>query len=167
MTSSPKPPLMRLEYALASGLKWTVQCYLDLETLRPADDGDEPVAAIVDYKVKATLHTQAKADSDPQAGLYLAGRWLERDPAHEFCFAQIGKPGARRKQMSAGLITTRRSPGQLRAVLARIAQAASQIDASYRRFGPDEPWGFADRSGLKCSPRYCTHHPRCPGGGGL
>ena len=157
----------KLEYALAPGLEWTVQCYLDLETLRPADDGGEPVAAIVDYKVKTTLHTQAKADHDPQAGLYLAGRWLEGDPAREFCFAQIGKPGSRRKQMSASLITTRRAPGQLRAMLVRIAQAASQIDAYYRRFGPDEPWGFADPGGWKCSPRYCAHHPRCPGGGGL
>ena len=39
--------------------------------------------------------------------------------------------------------------------------------ALYERFGPDEPWGFADPSGWKCSPRYCGHHARCPGGGGL
>jgi hypothetical protein len=68
-----------------------------------------------------------------------------------FCFAQIGKPGARRKQMTASLITTRRSTGQLRAMLVRIAQAASQIDAYYRRFGPDQPCGFADPAGWKCS----------------
>jgi hypothetical protein len=157
----------RLEYALAPDLDWTIQGYLDLETLRPADDGGDPVPAIVDYKVKSTLHSQAKADHDPQAGLYLAGRWLAGDRAHEFCFAQIGKPGTRRKQMSASFVATRRTPGQLRAMLARIAQAASQIDAYYRRFGPDEPWGFADPSGWKCSPRYCAHHHRCPGGHGL
>jgi hypothetical protein len=158
----------KLEYTLAPGLEWTVQAFLDLETLRPTVDAcEEPVAAIVDYKVKSTPHTQVKADSDPQAGLYLAGRWLEGDPAHEFCFAQIGKPGARRKQMSASLVSTRRSTGQLRAMLARIAQAASQIDAYYRRFGPDEPWGFADPAGWKCSPRYCAHHAVCPAGGGL
>ena len=103
MIGRPVAVQRKLEYALAPGLEWTVQCYLDLETLRPDGDGGEPVAAIVDYKVKSTLHTQAKADHDPQAGLYLAGRWLEGDPAHEFCFAQIGKPGARRKQMSASL----------------------------------------------------------------
>ena len=123
--------------------------------------------AIVDYKVKSTPHSQAKADHDPQAGLYLAGRWLAGDPAREFCFAQIGKPGKRRKQISASLVTTRRTAGQLRATLARIAQAASQIAALYERYGPDEPWGFADPSGWKCSPRYCSHHARCPGGGGL
>ena len=66
-----------LSYALAPGLEWTIQGFLDLETLRESPtDGGEPVPAIVDYKVKNTLHSQAKADHDPQAGLYLAGRWL-------------------------------------------------------------------------------------------
>ena len=122
------------------------QCYPDFETVRPAGDRDGPVAAIVDYKVKSTLHTQAKADHDPQAGLYLAGRWLEGDAAHEFSFAQIGKPGSRRKQMIASLVTTRRARGQLRVILARIAPAACEIDAYYRRFGPDEPWGSPTRA---------------------
>jgi hypothetical protein len=157
----------RLDYALAPDLEWTIQCYLDLETLRPARDAGDPVAAIVDYKVKGTLHSQSKADGDPQASLYLAGRWLAGDPAHEFSFAQIGKPGARRKQMSTSFVTTSRSIGQLRAMLVRIAQAASQIAAAYERFGPDEPWGFADPTGWKCSARYCSHHRVCPGGRGL
>src|SRR4051794_2172993 len=70
-----------LDYALAPGLEWTIQGFLDLETLRPAEDGrGEPVPAIVDYKVKNTLHSQARADHDPQAGLYLAGRWLAGHP---------------------------------------------------------------------------------------
>ena len=64
----------KLEYALAPGLEWTVQCYLDLETLR--DDGDgEPVPAIVDYKVKSTPHSQPRptttrrpASTSPAAG---------------------------------------------------------------------------------------------------
>jgi hypothetical protein len=157
-----------LEYTLAPGLEWTIQGFLDLETVRESPDRiGEPVAAIVDYKVKSTLHSQAKADHDPQAGLYLAGRWLTAQPAEQFCFAQIGKPGARRKTMSSAFVVTRRSTGQLRTTLARIAQAASQIAALYERYGPDEPWGFADPGGWKCSPRYCAHHARCPGGGGL
>jgi hypothetical protein len=155
----------QLEYTLVPGLEWTVQCHLDLETLRE-DDG-QPVPTVVDYKVKSTPLTAAKADHDPQAGLYLAGRWLEADPAHEFCFAQIAKPGSRRKQISASLVTTRRTTGQLRGLLARIAQAASQICALHERYGPEAPWGFADPSGWKCSPRYCSHHARCPGGAGL
>jgi hypothetical protein len=118
---------------------------LDLEILRerPERNG-EPVAAIVDYKVKSTLHSQAKADHDPQAGLYLAGRWLAGEPAEHFCFAQIGKPGKKRKTMSSAFVATRRTPAQLRATLARIAQAASQIHALHERYGPDEAWGFAD-----------------------
>ena len=157
-----------LDYALAPGLEWTIQGFLDLETLRPSDEGGgELVPAIVDYKVKSTLHSQAKADHDPQAGLYLAGRWLAGQPAEHFCFAQIGKPGRKRKTMSTALVVTRRSMRELRATLVRIAQAASQINALHERYGPDEPWGFADPSGWKCSQRYCGHWGRCPGGGGL
>jgi hypothetical protein len=156
----------KLEYRLAPGLEWTLQGFLDLETLEPTLGG-ELLAAIVDYKVKSTLHSQAKADHDPQAGLYPAGRWLAGEPADVFCFAQIGKPGTKRKTMSSALVSTRRSVAQLRATLARIAQVASQIAALYDRYGPDEAWGFADPSGWKCSPRYCAHHARCPGGGGL
>jgi hypothetical protein len=155
----------RLEFALAPGLEWTIQCWLDLETLRP-DDSDELAPTIVDYKVKGRTLSQNEAHHDPQASLYLAGRWLQNDPAREFCFAQIGKPGRRRKQMTASLVATSRSDRQLRGALVRIAQAASQIVACYERFGPDEPWGFADPTSWKCSPRYCPHHAACPGGAG-
>jgi hypothetical protein len=157
----------RLEFALAPGLtEWTIVCYLDLET-RGHDAAGEPIDRVIDYKVKGTPIGQPTADRDPQASLYLAGHWLEGRPAEEFAFAQIAKPGRQRKQMSAGLVTTRRTPGQLRACLARIALAASQIDAYYQRFGPDRPWGFADPTGWKCSERFCAHWVACPGGAGL
>jgi hypothetical protein len=156
----------KLEFALSPDLEWTIQCYLDLETERPDEHGAS-LPAVIDYKVKTTTITQAKADCDPQAGLYLAARWFEGQPAREFCFAQIAKPGARRKQMGAALVTTTRTVGQQRASLARIAQAASQIAAYDERFGPDQPWGFADPAGWKCAPRYCAHWHACPGGTGL
>ena len=156
----------RLEFTIAPDLEWTVLCYLDLETLREVQDG-EPAPTVVDFKVKNSLITKDKADSDPQAGLYLAGRWLEDYPASELCFAQIAKPGKRRKQMAASLVSTSRTPGQLRGVLARIALAASQIAACYERYGPDRPWGFADPTSWKCGPRYCSHYFSCPGGAGL
>ena len=156
----------KLEFAIAAGVEWTVQCYLDLETER-VDDTGTTIPAVVDYKVKSSVHTQARADHDLQAGLYLAGRWLTGQPAREFCFAQIAKPGKRRKQMRTSLITTRRSVGELRGTLARIAQAARQIVALYDRLGPDEPWGFADPLGWKCSERYCSAWRCCPGGRGL
>jgi hypothetical protein len=155
----------RLEYTLAPGLEWSVLCYLDLETRRP--DADALLPAVVDYKVKTTPLSQFKADHDFQAPIYLAGRWLEGDPAAEFSFAQIAKPGPRRKEMAASIVTTTRSIGQLRGALARIAQVARQIVAYYERFGPDEPWGFADPTGWKCSARYCEAWECCPGGAGL
>jgi hypothetical protein len=155
----------KLEYVLAPGLGWSVQCYLDLETVR-ADHGEQ-VPAVVDYKVKSTPLTEYKAGGDFQPSVYLAGRWLEGDPAGEFCFAQIAKPGPRRRAMSASIVTTHRSTSQLRGTLARIAQVAAQIVACHERFGPDRPWGFADPTGWKCSPRYCEHWRGCPGGGGL
>ena len=142
-----------------------MQCYLDLETVRP--DHGEQVPAVVDYKVKSTPLTEYKAGSDFQPSVYLAGRWLEGDPAGEFCFAQIAKPGPRRKEMSASVVTTHRSTAQLRGALARIAQVASQIVACHERFGPDRPWGFADPTGWKCSRRYCEAWDSCPGGAGL
>jgi hypothetical protein len=155
----------KVEYTLAPGLEWSVVCYLDLETLRP--DGERHVPTVVDYKVKSTPLTEYKADRDFQPAVYLAGRWLEGNPAAEFSFAQIAKPGARRKEMAASLVTTTRSVGQLRGALVRIAQAARQIVASYERFGPDEPWGFADPGAWKCSARYCEAWASCPGGRGL
>jgi PD-(D/E)XK nuclease superfamily len=155
----------RLEYTLAPGLEWSVLCYLDLETLRP--DGDARVPAIVDYKVKTTPLSRFKADHDFQPAVYLAGRWLEGDRAAEFSFAQIAKPGPRRKAMSASIVTTTRSIGQRRGALARIAQVARHLVAYYERFGPDEPWGFADPSGWKCSARYCEAWGSCPGGAGV
>jgi hypothetical protein len=155
----------KVEFALAPGLEWSVLCYLDLETRR-TDDG-ETVPAVVDYKVKTTPLTQFKADHDFQPAVYLAGRCLERDPAAEFCFAQIAKPGPRRKEMAASLVCTSRTAGQLRGALVRIAQVARQIVACHERFGPDEPWGFADPVGWKCSERYCEAWASCPGGAGL
>ena len=69
--------------------------------------------------------------------------------------------------MSASVIGTTRTAGQLRGVLARVALAASQIAAAHERYGPDRAWGFAEPTSWKCSPRYCTHWMACPGGRGL
>jgi hypothetical protein len=52
-------------------------------------------------------------------------------------------------------------------MLARIALAAGQIAALHEHFGPDQPWGFADPTGWKCSERFCSAWASCPGGAGL
>ena len=69
--------------------------------------------------------------------------------------------------MAASIITTGRSVAQLRGALARIGQAARQITAYHERFGPDQPWGFADPTGWKCSARCCDAFGACPGGAGI
>ena len=148
------------------GLEWTILCYLDLETRGRAVTGEE-IERVVDYKVKGSPISQPQADRDPQASLYLTGRWLEGRPAEEFSFAQIAKPGKQRRQISSVLRTTTRSVGQMRATLARIALAASEITAAYERLGPDRPWGFADPSSWKCSSRFCAAWGNCPVGAGL
>jgi hypothetical protein len=82
----------RLEYTLAPGLEWSVLGFIDLEAVQ-RDAGGNETPIIVDYKVKTTPLTQPKADHDFQPAVYLAGRWLERNPAAAFAFAQIAKPG--------------------------------------------------------------------------
>jgi hypothetical protein len=156
----------QVEYALAPELEWTILCYLDLETRGRTISGEE-IQRVVDYKVKNSTITEAQAHREPQASLYLAGRWLQGNPADEFYFAQIAKPGPRRRQMSVGLVYTTRTVGQMRATLARIALAASEITGTYQRLGPDRPWGFADPASWKCSGRYCASFDSCPGGRGL
>jgi PD-(D/E)XK nuclease superfamily len=156
----------QVEFTLAPGLEWSVLGYLDLETRGRAVTGEE-IERVVDYKVKGSPISEAQAHRDPQASLYLAGRWLQGNPAHEFCFAQLGKPGPKRRQMSVALRTTTRTVGQMRATLARIALAASEIVASYQRLGPYRPWGFADPTSWKCAAKYCTAWHTCPGGAGL
>jgi hypothetical protein len=156
----------RLEYTLAPGLEWSVLGFIGLEAVQRDTEGNE-TPIIVDYKVKTTPLTQPKADHDFQPAVYLAGRWLEGNPAAAFTFAQIAKPGPRRREMAASLVSTNRSIGQLRGALVRIAQAAREIVACYETFGPEEPWGFADPGSWKCSERYCEAWHSCPGGAGL
>jgi hypothetical protein len=154
----------KVELRIHPEAEWTILAFLDVETIQRTAAGETPV--VVDYKVKTTPLSQYKADRDFQPDVYLAGRWLEGNPA-AFQFAQLAKPGPKRREMSASIITTSRTVGQLRGALARIAQAASEIVACWETLGPERPWGFADPTGWKCSPRYCEHWHNCPGGSGL
>ena len=146
----------KLEFAIAPELEWTVQCYLDLETIRDTDTANRrPRSSTTRSRAARSRRprptsTRRPACTSPDAGSRASRRGRSR-------FAQIAKPGARRKQISSALVTTTRTVGQQRATLARIAQAASQIHALYERYGPDEPWGFADPTSWKCSERYCQH----------
>ncbi len=72
----------RVELKLTPGVRWTILAYLDLETRQPQLDGGPLAEVVIDYKIKAGgALSQAKADHDPQASLYLATRWLDGQPA--------------------------------------------------------------------------------------
>jgi hypothetical protein len=125
-----------------------------------ADAVEREVVGITDYKVKNSLISASKADSDPQASLYLTERWMAGNSAFDFRFAQVGKPKqGKRNTMSTALVATKRSEAQMRATLARVAMAASQIVALYQQLGPDRPWGYATQE-WKCG--FCNHAASCP-----
>jgi hypothetical protein len=149
---------------------------------RFGDIVERTVAGIVDYKVKNSPASAHQAHGDSQATLYLAERWIQNVRCDDFRFAQVGKPGARRQKMSTALVSTTRTPAQMRAIFLRYAMAATQIVATYNAFGPDQPWGFAPEGHWKCMPdpdsaltpggpatrgRHCVHFAACPFGIGL
>ena len=82
------------------------------------------------------------APSTTSARERAASKAVLKNPAAAFAFAQIAKPGPRRREMAASLVSTSRSIGQLRGALVRIAQAARQIVACYERFGPERALGI-------------------------
>jgi hypothetical protein len=127
---------------------------------------ERPATAVVDYKVKKKLLSALDADDALQAGLYLAIRELEGDPADEFAFAVLRRPD-RRGAMAAQALATTRDERRRRGVLARFAVMAQTIVALYERLGPERPWPMADPSGWRCSARWCAHFADCPGGRGL
>ena len=157
----------KLEFALAPGSSGRSSA---TSTSRPSaiDEAGTTIPTVVDYKVKSSVHSQASADHDPQAGLYLAGRWLDRRPGARVLLradrqarqaAQAHEQPRSSPPAGPSVSCAARSPGSRRPP----ARSPRSTSAS----GPTQPWGFADPSGWKCAPPYCRHHARCPGGAGL
>ena len=105
--------------------------------------------------------TRRPASTSPAAG-------SPAQPAEQFCFAQIGKPGKQRKTMSTAFVVTRRT---VRAAArdARADRAGRQPDRralralrARRAVGVRRPERLEVLAALL---RATT--PRCPGGGGL
>jgi hypothetical protein len=122
------------------------------------------VAGIGDVKVTRRPRYESTVATDLQASIYLGERWLAGDPAFDFRFLQMLMPSkGGRVNMGTSIVPTRRTEADLRATFMRIAQTANQIWAAYRRFGPDEPWGWASED-WRC--RRCTYGPngtaQCP-----
>ena len=126
------------------------------------------VPLVVDYKVKTTPLSQSKADHDFQPAVYLAGRWLEGDPAAAFAFAQIAKPGPAPARRSAASLVTHQPVGRAAARRARPDRAGSPADRRLlRAVRPRRALGVRRPGGWKCSERYCEAWQTCPGGAGL
>ena len=143
----------KLEFTLAPGLEWTVALLPRPRDPRRTLTGEPRRGRRLQGQGQPDRPAD-KADRDPQACLYLAGRWLEGGPSREFCFAQIAKPGPRRKEMSA-----RSSPpadaGQLRGALARIALAARRSSPTTGASGPIGRGGSPTRP-AGSAPRFCS-----------
>ena len=156
----------KLEFSLTPDCEWVVQGFLDLETEAERPDAPEPTKLVVDTKVKRAPLQQNRADTDLQASIYLTGRWIEGNPAEEFWFAQLLRPGARRAKTGSKITATRRTPSQMRMTRMRIARVAEAIVASYERYGPERPWSFAEPGHWSCDARFCDHFRGCPAGAG-
>jgi hypothetical protein len=148
-TFEPAALQVKQQFTLAHGLQWTVVGYLDIL----ATD-----ARVIDLKAKNRIIEPYKADRNFQATLYLAFRAWYGIPAPRFEFHTLNTQTSR----PAGAITpTTRTPRQLNAVAIRVAQAARTLDALYHRFGPDEPWTFAESDHWVCG--LCQFQACCPG----
>ena len=131
-TFEPAALQIKQQFTLADGLKWTVVGYLDIL----ATDG-----RVIDLKAKNRIIEPYKADRNFQATLYLAFRAWQGTPAPRFEFHTLNTTAS---QPAGGITPTTRTPRQLNAVGIRVAQAARTLDALYQRFGPDEPWTYAE-----------------------
>ena len=159
----------RVEYALARrGLEWSVLCFLDLETVRRDAEGNE-LPIVVDYKVKTSTadpvqgRPRLPALGVPRRALARGrpGRAVSRSPR-----SQSRAPGAR--EMSASIVTTSRSTGQLRGALVRIAQVGCADRRLLRALRPGAAVGVRrSHAAGSAAPRYCEAWSSCPGGAGL
>jgi len=157
----------KIEFALTPRCEWAVQGFLDLETEVEQFGAEEPVKVVIDTKVKGDPVQQPKANTDLQASIYLTGRWIEGNPAQEFWFAQLLRPGRRRAKTGSKITTTSRTSAQMRQTRMRIARVAEAIVANYDRHGPERPWPFAEPGHWQCHRRFCDAWGVCPAGGGF
>ena len=130
---------LRIEF---DGVDWFITSFLDLETT----NGD-----VGDYKMTGKKITQAKADGDLQAGIYLLGRWSEGNPALAFAFHAM----VRTKIPQTFLVHTTRSEMQLGLVVERIFRVAAEIDWRCQTGN----WNGAAPGSFSCS--TCRYHD-CP-----
>jgi hypothetical protein len=134
------------------GAEWSFSGYLDVEDER---------GPVIDVKLGAKHVSQARADSDPQAGSYLLARLAEGRPAPRFDFHSIRR-GPMRSGERCLVVPTDRSESQLAAFERRIAQTARQIV----RCVETGDWPLASPDAWWCADGQCSFWASCPAGDG-
>ena len=136
----------RIEFTLAPGLEWSIVGYLDLETEWPDLAGEGVISEVVDYKVKGgTRSTRPPPTATRRPSLYLAGRWLEGQPADRFAFAQTLQ-ARQEAQAHLDLADPDRTDDRTAARDARADRARRQRDRRLRRAVRARPAVGARRS---------------------
>jgi RecB family exonuclease len=142
---------LRLQFP---GAEWSVVGYIDLET-----EADE----VIDYKLKKPggRHvSEAEAETDIQATLYLLGRALEGRPAAGGFTFHSGLSHEPQDGERWRMIAAPRSERQLANFQARIALVARMI----ARAVATGDWGYRTE-GWFCSEGFCPAWKSCPAGG--
>ena len=132
------------------GARWSIVGYLDVED----ESGDT-----IDVKVGAKHVTEARAASDPQPTLYRLARRAEGHEGGRFLFHSVRR-GPIRSGERCLVVPADRSPAQLGAMEARIAQTARAIV----RCAAADDWPLSSPDGWWCSQAYCPAWSGCPGG---
>ena len=141
----------RLELCF-EGARWSIVGYLDVED----ESGDT-----IDVKVGQKHVTEARAATDPQPTLYRLARRAEGRSNGRFLFHSVRR-GAIRSGERCLVVPAERSPAQLEAMEARIAQTARQIV----RCAESGDWPLSSPDGWWCSQGSCPAFQGCPGGRG-
>lgn len=143
------PVSVEREFTLSwPGVDWRFTGFLDLETVE---------GAVADLKMRGRSLSSAEAAKDLQPSAYLYARRAEDRPADRFEFHAM----VRAARPYARVVSTVRSDRQLDLFVARVFQAAAEIDWRVER----DAWSGAPPGAWWCGERACGYWQSCPWGG--
>ena len=117
----------KLEFALAPGLEWTIQCFLDLETVSATDDGERGAR---DRRLQGQEHAALPGQGRPRP----AGRPLPRRPGRSGG-RQRGLPMAAYGEIPMAAVTKPTLEGERARGLPRLRRRAAENVVSSVRVG--------------------------------
>ena len=156
----------RLEFAIAAGLEWTVSATWTSRRSANTTPTLPPRGRRLQGQEQPDLAGQGRPRP---AGRPVPRRTLARRPARPRLHVRADRQARRAAQADQQRAW---SPPRARSRSYAPCSRASprppvRSHALYERYGPDEPWGFADPTGWKCTERYCQHWlrraPAAPG----